>query len=138
MVNPSLRAAIQAHHDTKYGSDPTTGASVISPPDQALYDAAEVVYRKLDAAEGASVDTQAQLLSEIEDFLSTRDTAEATFGRRAVNDVKFVGRLRARESMTLATINRVRSHIKKQSAAVQPQAGEPDLGADWLPIAANS
>ena len=54
-VNPGLRAAIQAHHDTKYGSDSATGASVIAPPDQALYDAAEVVYRKLDAAEGASV-----------------------------------------------------------------------------------
>lgn len=63
------------------------------------------------------MDTQAQLLTEIEDFLKTRKMAETTFGRMAVNDGKFVARLRAGANMTLATIDRVRAHIKEQKAA---------------------
>lgn len=66
-----------------------------------------------------------ELLSEVEDFLSTRTMAETTFGHRAVNDGKFVGRLRIGKNMTLATIDRVRAFIREQqAAAVQPQAGE--------------
>lgn len=61
------------------------------------------------------MDTQAQLLSEIEDFLRTRKMAETTFGRMAVNDGKFVSRLRAGANMTLATIDRARTHIRSQS-----------------------
>jgi hypothetical protein len=63
------------------------------------------------------MDTQAQLLAEIEDFLSTRKMAETTFGRMAVNDGKFVSRLRSGANMTLATIERARVHIKTQRAA---------------------
>lgn len=70
------------------------------------------------------MDTQAQLLSEIETFLSTRKIAESTFGRMAVNDGKFVGRLRAGANMTLATVSRVRCFIEeRESAAGQPQNG---------------
>lgn len=60
------------------------------------------------------MDTQTQLLSEIEEFLRTRKMAETTFGRMAVNDGKFVARLRAGANMTLATIERARNHIRSQ------------------------
>jgi hypothetical protein len=70
------------------------------------------------------MDTQTQLLSEIEDFLSTRKMAETTFGRLAVNDGKFVSRLRAGANMTLATIDKVRAHIKGQIATSAAQSGE--------------
>lgn len=71
------------------------------------------------------MDTQAQLLTEIEAFLATREMAETTFGRHAVNDGKFVSRLRARANMTLATIDRAKDFIKEQRAAeVQSQTGE--------------
>lgn len=68
------------------------------------------------------MDTQSQLLSEIEGFLSTRKMAETTFGRAAVNDGKFVGRLRVGKNMTLATIDRVRAFIRDQQA--EAQSGE--------------
>jgi len=71
------------------------------------------------------METQAQLLSEIEAFLSTRKMAETTFGRMAVNDGKFVSRLRSGANMTLATIDRVRTYIGGQCAlAVQSHDGE--------------
>lgn len=69
------------------------------------------------------MDTQAQLLSEIEAFLSTRKMAETTFGRMAVNDGKFVARLRAGANMTLATIERARAHIEAKRATDAAQAG---------------
>lgn len=69
--------------------------------------------------------TQTDLLAEIESFLSTRKMRETTFGRHAVNDGKFVSRLRRGENMTLATIDRVRRHISQQYATdVQSQSGE--------------
>jgi hypothetical protein len=71
------------------------------------------------------MDTQAQLLTEIEAFLATREIAESTFGRLAVNDGKFVSRLRARANMTLATIDRARDFIRDQApVSVQSQTGE--------------
>lgn len=56
--------------------------------------------------------TQDELLAEIEGFLRTRSIAETTFGRLAVNDGKFVGRLRAGANMTLATVSRVREFMR--------------------------
>ena len=71
------------------------------------------------------MDTQTQLLAEIEAFLATREIAESTFGRLAVNDGKFVSRLRARANMTLATIDRARDFIRERSSAeVQSQSEE--------------
>jgi TnpA family transposase len=71
------------------------------------------------------METQAQLLSEIESFLSTRKMAETTFGRMAVNDGKFVSRLRNGANMTLATIDRARTYIKGQNVdSVQSHDGE--------------
>lgn len=59
------------------------------------------------------MDTQTQLIAEIETFLSTRKMAESTFGRLAVNDGKFVSRLRIGANMTLATIDKVRGFIRE-------------------------
>jgi hypothetical protein len=39
--------------------------------------------------------------------------AETTFGRLAVNDGKFVGRLRSGANMTLSTVDRVRNFIRQ-------------------------
>lgn len=62
------------------------------------------------------MDTQVQLLGEIEAFLKTRKIAETTFGRLAVNDGKFVGRLRSGANMTLQTVSRVREFLKSQQS----------------------
>lgn len=51
VANPLL-AAIQRHHDTRYGSIPSSGRSVIAPHDVALYDAAGVEYRRMPENEG--------------------------------------------------------------------------------------
>jgi len=53
----------------------------------------------------------AELLSEIDAFTSAAQIAPATFGTRAVNDGKFVDRIRAGGNLTVATIDRVRSYM---------------------------
>jgi hypothetical protein len=60
-----------------------------------------------------------KLLSEVEAFLATRNIAETTFGKVAVNDGKFVSRLRGGSNMTLATIERVRGFINANSQVAQ-------------------
>lgn len=61
----------------------------------------------------ARMDTQVELLlAEIEAFLATRKIAETTFGRMAVNDGKFVGRLRAGKNLNVQTVTRVREFIQ--------------------------
>lgn len=60
------------------------------------------------------MEPQAELLSLIEAFLAERRIAETTFGRLAVNDGKFVGRLRSRQNMTLGTMERARSFIASE------------------------
>lgn len=62
------------------------------------------------------------LLDEIDAFLRGAKMAETTFGRHAVNDGKFVGRLRDGAGVTVATVDRVRAYIvaerqKTQSAS---------------------
>ena len=52
MTPQDLLDAIARHHATKYGSNPATGASVISPPDLALYAAAGLSVRTLAPGEG--------------------------------------------------------------------------------------
>lgn len=51
------------------------------------------------------------LLDEIAAFLRDTDMAETTFGRHAVNDGKFVGRLREGAGVTVATVDRVRAYM---------------------------
>jgi hypothetical protein len=58
--------------------------------------------------------TQVKFLDEIEQFLRERGIAETTFGRRAVNDGKFVGRVRAGHNLTLMTMDRVRKFMSDE------------------------
>jgi hypothetical protein len=58
---------------------------------------------------------QAQLLAEIEAFLRSRKMAATTFGIQALNDGKFVGRLRNGGNLTVKTIDRVREYIRSQN-----------------------
>lgn len=61
---------------------------------------------------------QAKLLAEIEAFLPKRGIKETTFGRLAVNDGKFVQRLREGQNMTLATIEKAHAFIRAESVKV--------------------
>ena len=69
-------------------------------------------------------DPQADLLTEIERFLSEKGIAETTFGLRAANDGKFVGRLRARKRMWPETIAAVREYIHRER--VRASFANPD------------
>ena len=57
------------------------------------------------------------LLRDITDFCRRKGVAESTFGRHAVNDGKFVDRLREGGRITTTTFERVRSFIAAGSAA---------------------
>ncbi len=59
---------------------------------------------------------QTDLLGEIEAFLPERGIAETTFGKMAVNDGKFVGRLRRAENMTLATLEKAKAFLDEEKA----------------------
>jgi hypothetical protein len=67
------------------------------------------------------MDAQTELLTEIETFLSERKIADTTFGRLAVNDGKFVSRLRGRRNMTLGTISKAKAFIASSRAAQPAQ-----------------
>lgn len=54
---------------------------------------------------------QTALLAEIDGFLADRQMKETTFGKLAVNDGKFVGRLRSGANVTVNTVQRVRDFI---------------------------
>jgi hypothetical protein len=58
------------------------------------------------------MDLRAELIQEIERFIVGRGISESTFGRLAVNDGKFVKRLRARQNVTLDRIDRAREYIR--------------------------
>lgn len=85
------------------------------------------------------------LLSEIEIFCRQTNIAESTFGKRAVNDGKFVTRLRNGKSTTLATANKIRSYIARYGhnteasgpgldsiAAIQADKAPTDSDSDRL------
>ena len=57
------------------------------------------------------MDEHRDLIGEIEDFCRGAGIAETTFGRRVVNDGKFVGRLRQGKGVTTATVARVRRFL---------------------------
>lgn len=63
-----------------------------------------------------AMSTISDLLADIESFLREKDMAETTFGRHAVNDGKFVGRLRDGAGVTIATIERVRAFMAGNAA----------------------
>src|SRR5712691_11755639 len=57
--------------------------------------------------------TAEQLLGEIADYCRRVGMAESTFGRRAVNDGKLVGRLRIGGRVTIETVERVRTFMSE-------------------------
>lgn len=60
--------------------------------------------------------TREALIEEIDDFLVERRITASTFGRLAVNDGKFVTRLRAGENMTTSTFERAHEFIRAERA----------------------
>ena len=65
---------------------------------------------------GLCMTDEQALLREIDTYLRQRMIAETTFGRLAVNDGKFVGRLRDGGTLTVATLRRVREYIAENVA----------------------
>lgn len=64
------------------------------------------------------------LLAEIESFLTERGMSAKAFGQLAVNDGKFVARLRSGENMTTDTITRVHRLLGEVRRAVTPEAAD--------------
>ena len=56
------------------------------------------------------------LLQEISEYCRAHRMAESTFGRHAVNDGKFISRLKDGANVTLATVERVRGFINANAA----------------------
>ena len=63
------------------------------------------------------------LLQEISDYCRKVRVSQSTFGRLAVNDGKFVGRLRDGGRITTATLERVRTYISANSKSVSENKG---------------
>jgi hypothetical protein len=63
-----------------------------------------------------------RLLKEIETYCREAGVAETTFGRQAVNDGKFVGRLRDGKRVTTTTVARVRRYIAENSTGASAPA----------------
>src|ERR1700735_4674291 len=70
-----------------------------------------------------------QILSQIPDSCRQADMAEATFGRRAVNDGKLVHRLREGKRITIDTLDRIQAYI----SASMPGGVPPPRGLDVPP-----
>ena len=70
---------------------------------------------------GMDMDDAARLLTEITDYCRLAGLAESTFGKLAVNDGKFVSRLRDGGRITTHTLERIRSFI-----AGHPPEGDPE------------
>ena len=67
------------------------------------------------------MDDQVRLLRDIEDYCRKTGFAETTFGRRSVNDGKFVSRLREGKGVTVRTLNRVKDFMRANPA---PKGGD--------------
>ncbi|HEY8554078.1 MAG TPA: hypothetical protein VIL43_06030, partial [Burkholderiales bacterium] len=75
----------------------------------------------------ALADSSTNLLHEIAAFCRDTGMAESTFGRRAVNDGKFVARLRFGGKVTTQTEARIRAFIAQHRRnAAAPAAAAPD------------
>lgn len=70
-----------------------------------------------------------QLLHEIETFIGSARMAASTFGRKAVNDGKLVGRLRSGSTVTLEKASRIRSFMREQSAVRSSDASLPQVAS---------
>ncbi|HEX7045342.1 MAG TPA: hypothetical protein VF203_12085 [Burkholderiales bacterium] len=79
------------------------------------------------SARSAPADTGTNLLHEIASFCRDTGMAESTFGRRAVNDGKFVARLRFGGRVTTQTEARIRAFIAqhRRNAPAPAAASDP-------------
>src|ERR1700674_2713457 len=75
------------------------------------------------------MDASGTLLGSISDFCRRTGMAESTFGRRAVNDGKFVARLRDGARVTPETLTRVNVFIAKHGGA-----GAGDTPPELMPL----
>ena len=62
------------------------------------------------------------LIARIETYCRSHEIAESTFGRHAVNDGKFVGRLRDNRRVTTATIARVEEFLARKADGLDETA----------------
>jgi len=79
------------------------------------------------------METREILIDEIAAFCRDSGIAESTFGVRAVNDGKFVGRLRNGGRITTDTIDKVRAFIAESGGAVQrpgPRGGDINMASE--------
>lgn len=65
------------------------------------------------------MDDHQTLIDEIEQYCRARTIAESTFGRMAVNDGKFVGRLRSGKGVTTRTLKRVQEFMAAEGATAE-------------------
>ncbi|MEE8397219.1 MAG: hypothetical protein V3S29_14275, partial [bacterium] len=72
-------------------------------------------------------------VAEIESYCRRLGMAESTFGLKAVNDGKFVNRLRSGKRVTTATIEKAREAMKTSGAAAPGGAAEAAEGAGRPP-----
>jgi hypothetical protein len=72
----------------------------------------------------AIVERGSTLLDSIADFCRSSGIAESTFGRRAVNDGKFVARLRDGARITPETLDRVTNFLEKHGASAPAEPPE--------------
>jgi hypothetical protein len=72
---------------------------------------------------------RAGLLTNIAAFIAERGISETTFGRLAVNDGKFVARLRSAENMTDGLIKRAHKFIQDAREPNADASTEQDLSA---------
>src|SRR5215471_18944283 len=86
----------------------------------------------IPAAQDSSMEAVAQggtLLGSISQFCQRTGMAESTFGRRAVNDGKFVSRLRDGARVTPETLHRVNQFMERHGAS-----GAGDAPPELLPL----
>jgi len=67
---------------------------------------------------------ETSLLDEIESFCRRNGIAESTFGKRVVNDGKFVGRLRSGSGITTTTVKKVREYMSANKLQGKAQDSE--------------
>ena len=80
---------------------------------------------------GAADDERRRLLSDIEEFCRLRGMAASTFGRKALNDGKFVARLRDGRGVKAPTIARARRYLTDN----RPRGPARDPAPDPVPSA---
>lgn len=77
------------------------------------WDASHYALGEMNAPEHLEA-ARAALLAEIAGFIAERGITETTFGRLAVNDGKFVARLRSTENMTTGLIAKAHDFISAE------------------------